>query len=356
MRILFLIHRPQARGQEIFAAQLGNQFLELGHEVLLLSLYWGDFDLSFKGRHIRFNLNHGIETIFPWSWKRLAAVIQDFKPEIIQANGGDTVKFLALTKLVSPISGKLVFNNGGVVGYYLSSAWKRWIYRKLLTPWDGVISVSQHTQLDLAKFLPENCKQTHIPIGIPDQDFQLPYGPDFQVFVHIGGFTAEKNHFELIRFFADYVKQEPTAQLWLIGEGPLKVEAELLADQFAPNSIRFFGAVSNPWTLVPQNSILVLPSKIEGMPAVVAESILAKIPVVAYAVGGIPEMASGISTITLVEPGEEASFLSAMAYWTKVPRESLRADLEASALKVKERFDLEKVSSRFLEFYKLLCE
>lgn len=356
MKILFLIHKPQARGQEIFSAQLGNQFLQQGHEVVLLSLYGGDFDLNFQGKHIHFNCSSNIDTILPWQWSRLAKVIRNLQPDLIQANGGDTVKFLTLTKFFFPFPGKLLFNNGGVLSHYLSSNWKRWIYTKLLAPWDAAISVSRHAQSDLAQFLPDTCRQTHIPIGIPDRE--LPVGPalDFQVFVHIAGFTPEKNHVELITLFSEYLKQDPTAQLWLIGEGPLRMEAESLADQIAFNSIRFFGALSNPWSLVPQNALLVLPSKIEGMPAVLVESFLAKIPVIAYGVGGIPEMTSGVNTITLVEPGDKESFLSAMRYGAKLSRETIQLELEHSAQLAKERFNLSQIAKQFMEFYRTVCE
>lgn len=355
MKILLLIHRPQARGQEIFAAQLGNQFLQQGHEVVLLSLYTGDFDLNFEGKHIQFNLSSSLDTILPWQWKRLAKVIKHLKPDLIQANGGDTVKFLALTQLVFSISAKRVFNNGGVVGHYLDSDLKKWMYQKLLNSWDGTISVSRHSQLDLAQLLPSTCKQIQIPIAIPVHKVLLGPRSEAQVFVHMGGFTQEKNHFELIEIFKEYLKRDHTAQLWLIGDGPLKKQIQRAAQQVSPQAIRFLGAVQYPWTLVPQNAVLVLPSKIEGMPAVLAEAFLSKIPVVAYAVGGVGEMAEGIDTISLVESGNQTSFMNAMSYWANVPGEISEPALENSALKAKDRFDFERISNQFLGFYKALC-
>ncbi|MFC5190309.1 glycosyltransferase [Algoriphagus aquatilis] len=355
MRILFLIHRSQARGQEIFATQLANRLLESGNEVALVSLYAGEFDLKFKGSHFRLNLTSGVETLFPWHWQRLIEVIQEFNPELIQANGGDTVKFLSLTQSVFSFSAKLVFNNGGVVSHYLDSNWKKWVYQKLLSAWDGAISVSRYSQTDLAQLLPSTCKQTQIPIAIPAQEFLLAPRSESQVFVHIGGFTQEKNHVELIRIFGEYLKRDPKAQLWLIGDGPLKMQIQTAAQQVAPHAIRFFGAVPNPWALVPQNSILVLSSKMEGTPAVLAEAFLAKIPVVTYAVGGIKEMAEGFATIRLVEPGDHPSFIEAMTYWAHLPAEISGPALANSASKAKDRFDFGRVSNQFLEFYKDVC-
>lgn len=351
MTILFLIHGIQARGQEIFACQLADHLEKLGHTMKVISLYPGKFKLPFPVEH--FGLSSAKQIYSPGFWKKFQQLIGDFQPEIIQANGGDTLKFAALARIVFPYQGKLIFNNGGVVGYYLTNSIQKLFYKMLLSKIDAAISISDYSAQDLDKLINPNIPQTNIPIGLPiSREISTAEAVPFPVFVHIGGFTPEKNHEFLIQAFQEYHKTYPEAQLWLFGDGPLRSEIELTVKNKLWDSIRFFGSILNPWLNIPSNAILLLPSKIEGMPAVVAEAFFAKIPVVASRVGGIEEMVDGIASCLMVEPGSQAKFLKGMDYFRALPPlklESMLMDSNANAL---ERFALKKVASSFLEFYK----
>jgi len=354
MRVLFIIHGIQARGQEIFACQLADHLEKLGHTVKVISLYPGQFNLPFPVEHVGLTSAKEI-----WSfrfWRKFREVIIEFQPDIIQANGGDTLKFAALTRMVYPYRGKLIFNNGGVVGYYFSNSFQKSFYKFLLKKVDAAISVSDYSAKDLEKLLNSNLPQTQISIGIPlSKEINTAPEVQFQVFVHIGGFTPEKNHEFLIQAFQEYHKNHPESQLWLFGDGPLRIVTEAKAKRQLPDSIRFFGSVSNPWSLIPPNAILLLPSKIEGMPAVIAEAFLHEIPVVATRVGGIAKMAEGMPSCKLVESGNQTQFLEGMDYFRTLPlfkRTEILADSRSKAI---EGFSMDKVASSFLKFYKQVC-
>lgn len=350
MKIALLIHRPQARGQELFASYLGNHFLELGHEVVLISLYSGEFSLPFQGRQFALDAS----SLSLKSLKKLSQILREYQPDIIQANGGDTLKFAVLARLTYPFAGKLIFNNGGVVGHYLKSFWHRSFYRFLFARLDGAISVSEFSGNNLKRELRANVPQKIIPIGIPKAQLLDLAPPDsHSVFVHIGGFTPEKNHAFLFDLFGSYLENDPLAQLWLIGDGPLResVEGSILKKREA---IRFLGASQNPWSLVPANAILLLPSKIEGMPAVIAEAFLAQIPVIASPVGGILEMANGIASCSLLPLEDKEAWLKVMEFWAMLtPEEKTQVTTPAKA-KAKQRFDLARAGKAFLEFYQEL--
>jgi L-malate glycosyltransferase len=351
MRIALIIHQPQPRGQELFASYLGNYLLDMGHQVVLISLYRGGFKLPFTGVHEELQA----DSLGPKSLRRLSQLLSGFNPDIIQANGGDTLKFAVLARLIFPFSGKLIFNNGGVVGYYLNSSLQRLFYRFLLAKLDGAISVSEFSGKDLSSWLPATVPQAMIPIGVlEDQEVSLAAPVPHSVFVHIGGFTPEKNHDFLFDIFQDYLKIAPQAQLWLIGDGPLKESFETSISKKGDSTIRFLGSLKTPWASVPANAILLLPSKIEGMPAVIAEAFLAQIPVIASPVGGIPEMANAIPSCSLVSLEDKEAWLKVMDFWATLSPEEKSKLTTPSKAKALRRFGLKRAVESFLEFYKRL--
>jgi glycosyltransferase involved in cell wall biosynthesis len=351
MRIALIIQKPQARGQELFASHLGNYFLELGHEVVLISLYPGEFRLPFEGRQVELKAN----SIGFQSLRQISALLREFHPELVQANGGDTLKFAVLARLLFSFPGKLVFNNGGVVGYYLKSSLQRLFYRFLLARLDGAISVSEFSGKELKRWIPGTVPQGIIPIGIPrNQEFDLAPRVTHSVFVHMGGFTPEKNHTFLFDLFQRYLEEDPQAQLWLIGDGPLKETFESFSFDKGIPGIRFLGAKQNPWSLVPENAILLFPSIIEGMPAVIAEAFMAQIPVIASPVGGIPEMEVGIPTCSLVSLENMRGWLSAMLFWSSIAKEGKNEAAQLGKAVAHLRFDLNRIGNNFLNFYQSL--
>ena len=98
--ILFqIIQKPQKRGAEIFAAQLSEHLEKLGHTVILISLFEGFSELPFSGKKIQLNRPISKRWYDYEAWQQIARLVKEFKPDIIQCNAGDTLKFLILSKL-----------------------------------------------------------------------------------------------------------------------------------------------------------------------------------------------------------------------------------------------------------------
>jgi glycosyltransferase involved in cell wall biosynthesis len=95
-----------------------------------------------------------------------------------------------------------------------------------------------------------------------------------------------------------------------IGDGPLmeplKTRARIAA---GPQLIRFHGALPDAASLLKAFDVLAISSRTEGSPIVLLEAIDAGVPVVATAVGGIPDIISENEAV-LVAP-EDGSALAA---------------------------------------------
>ncbi|MDI1323165.1 MAG: glycosyltransferase [Algoriphagus sp.] len=359
MRILFLIQRPQARGAELFACHLGEGLIQKGHEVSLITLFEGDFDLPFSGKIHHLKRNPSTRFFDFGAWKSIHEIIRSFNPDIVQAMGADTLKFMVFSQLVFGWKGKMIFYNGSLISRYIRSnsvrLFNQWLYKRI----DGIVAVSKASKLDFENLFSFRFPHEVIPVGILKSDkFSLKDPFPNPVLVHIGGFTFEKNHPELLRVFSGVLAIKPDAKLLMIGEGPLRSQIQELAEQKGlSDSVSFLGAHSEPFSLVPKNAILVLPSKIEGMPAVIGEAFINRIPVVAYDVGAISELLKTNITGWLIPAGEPDTMVEAILDLTEMKTNDLSGILDAAEQFARENLDIKQVAAHYEEYYsKLLSD
>jgi glycosyltransferase involved in cell wall biosynthesis len=99
--------------------------------------------------------------------------------------------------------------------------------------------------------------------------------------------------------------------------------------------------------------MLLLPSLTESLPSVVTESLLAHTPVVASAVGGIPEQVGDAGV--LVAPGDDAALASAILRLTS-DYPGYVAKARARALEIRQEYSVETMIDRHLELYQSLVQ
>ena len=89
---------------------------------------------------------------------------------------------------------------------------------------------------------------------------------------HFGRFMKQKNHEFLIDVFAELAKENPTAKLFLIGDGPLRESIENKVSQLnLTDKVIFAGVRSDVADLYNAMDVFVLPSFYEGLPVVGVE-------------------------------------------------------------------------------------
>jgi glycosyltransferase involved in cell wall biosynthesis len=102
----------------------------------------------------------------------------------------------------------------------------------------------------------------------------------------IGRLRPEKGQDVLLRAVAEI----PCIQLVLVGDGPSRVDLERLA---ADLSIRpapvFAGETDRPLTALAALDVVTVPSRTEGLPQSLVEAMAIGKPIIASAVGGVPE-------------------------------------------------------------------
>lgn len=316
MVIFQLIQKPQKRGAELFASQLSEELKKLGHKVYLISLFEGSCDLPFSGEIVHLNRPISLRWYDVKGWQMLNKLVKKYKPDLIQCNAGDTLKWVIISKIVFNWQTLIVARNASTVSSYINSKITKKINQFLYDKADAIISVSEHSKKDLIQLFPTTKnKVSVIPIGIEDKlvnDFDWQSKSKSINIIHVGGFTFEKNHAGLIRIFESVLKFYPDAMLHLLGDGPLRKEIEMqIEEKGLSKSVLIHGWVENPNDYITKADVLVLPSIIEGLPAVILEAMYCKTPVVAYNVGGISEILNS-KTGFIIPNGNELEFVDAI--------------------------------------------
>lgn len=122
-------------------------------------------------------------------------------------------------------------------------------------------------------------------------------------FLHIGRFTEQKNHKNLVYAFKLIHKKYPHTKLTMLGEGPLFDEIKRLADENnLSEAVVMPGAVDNVYSYFEKADAFVLPSNYEGMPISLIEAMSCGMPIIASSVGGVPDMIKDGETGLLCTP------------------------------------------------------
>jgi glycosyltransferase involved in cell wall biosynthesis len=109
--------------------------------------------------------------------------------------------------------------------------------------------------------------------------------------IFIGNLHPVKGLLDLLHALRRPNVMPSDATLDVVGDGPARAEAEALARRPPlAGRVRFLGFQPRAADLIPEHDALVLSSRIEQQPLVVAQAMGAGRPVLATRVGGVPEM------------------------------------------------------------------
>jgi len=185
---------------------------------------------------------------------------------------------------------------------------------------------------------------------------QEGYGEADLLFVSVARLSSQKDPFSLISAFAGAAWHTPALNLLLVGEGPLRSDIEALVRKMAlEERVRFLGRRTDVPAILAAADVFVLSSLWEGNPLSVMEAMAAGKPVIATAVGGVPELVEdGVSGI-LVPPHEPEVLERAIMRLARDP--ALRQRMGKAAQKrALERFGVDRMAREYAHLYESLLE
>jgi len=168
-------------------------------------------------------------------------------------------------------------------------------------------------------------------------------------FVHIGRFNEQKNHKGLLDAFQKVLQHCPDCRLNLLGDGELFAEMKAYAEGLGlGENVCFLGSSSNIYPHLHEADVFLLPSNYEGMPMTIIEAMGTGLPIVATAVGGVPDMLtdgeSGLLTAVDVDAVSDACI-------QLIEKEALREKLAVNALAASRRFGADYMAEEYAKLY-----
>jgi glycosyltransferase involved in cell wall biosynthesis len=257
--------------------------------------------------------------VYPWSdllafWRLVRNIFHE-KPDIVHTH---TAKAGALGRAAA-----LVFNlsrpgkqralivhtfHGNVMSGYFStvgSVLVRFIERTLALWTDCIVVISEQQREEIVERfkISDTDRVSVIPLGlelvellaqaVPDRTLRQSLGwtEEHVVIGYVGRLVAIKDLETMIAGFASFAEREPRARLLLVGDGELRAALESRVRSLGLEGVgRFVGWRQDLTRVYGAMDVVALTSRNEGTPVSLIEALAAGVPVVATAVGGVPDV------------------------------------------------------------------
>ena len=171
-----------------------------------------------------------------------------------------------------------------------------------------------------------------------------------KILMHVSNFRAVKRVEDVVTAFARVAKALP-ARLVMVGDGPERPRALQRAEELGvAEQVLFLGKHTSVAELLSCADLFLLPSESESFGLAALEAMACGVPVVASAVGGLPEVVTPEAGALLPVGDTEGMGEAALAFLSDDARWK-RASEAARALAV-ERFSVERVVPVYEDWYR----
>jgi glycosyltransferase involved in cell wall biosynthesis len=180
---------------------------------------------------------------------------------------------------------------------------------------------------------------------------ELDIPPDCTVIGSIGRLTAQKGYDILLASVPAVLEARPDTHFVLVGTGAdeAALRSQAQARQVAEH-VHFTGARTDVEDLLTTFDLFVSPSRWEGLPTVILESIAAGIPLVATQVSGTVELVRAGVNGLLVPPEDSQALADALLdALADLPRYTRGAEIVRR--EIRQRFSIQSIAARHQELY-----
>lgn len=360
MRVLHIVATARRRGAEVFAGDLVVALNGAGvdQQVVVLDGH-GPRGVEFDAPvgYLRGGA-HGWR-VHPGTIAALRGRAGRWRPDVVQAHGGEPLLHAVLAGVAAPIVYRKI---GAVHPRFLRGA-LRTVYAGMLRRADRVVAVAEAMRREVVDVfgLPGSRVRT-IPHAVDSRRVaptrgregmraQLGIPPGAPAIVSLGALTWEKDPLAALSAAAPTLADHPDAVHVFVGDGPMRerLEAQIRARDLQ-GRVRLLGVRDDVGDLLAACDVLLLSSRIEGLPGCIVEAGMLGVPAAAFAVAGVPEVVADGETGLLAPAGDVARLGDRLR--TLIDDPVLRRRLgDAARRRCGSEFEIGDVAPRYLEVY-----
>lgn len=360
MNILQLKTNASRGGAETLVLLLSQQLERRGHKVVTVVGESGWLVEQLRAKELSVEVCPMTSVWSMLAFPKLARIALQYKPDIILGHGARANMFACMVSILTkrPLvtvehsvdpwrdeSGLLNLLDQGIgrvscQRIAVSRAVEAKLLEKAILPKEKLVHIPNG--FGLSSLADPSAVRDRIrrDLGLKDADVVL---------VMVARFVDAKGHHILINALPAILARVPRVRLLLLGDGPLfeKVRRQTQAAGLR-ECVVMPGAVDNIPEKLAACDLFVLPSLWEGLPVALLEAMGSGLPVVASAVGGIPEVVESGKTGMLVPPDNHERLAETVCYLLQ--NENLRTDLaRAGRDYVIKHHRIEVMTDRYLE-------
>jgi glycosyltransferase involved in cell wall biosynthesis len=320
IRVLIIIARLNIGGPAIQALKIAHHFNCGGFESLLLvgCPLPQEGDMSYLAENLKVkpilvhSLSRNINPLRDFlAFLRILAIILKFRPDIVHTH---TAKAGALGRFAAFVAGVPgivhTFHGHTLRAYFGKTRTKIFssIERFLSRITDAVVTISPSQYRDLVevlKIVPRK-RAAVVRFGVDlapfleigraggriRDEFSIPH--DAPVVAIVGRLYPVKDHSLFLLSAAALVRRRKDAHFLVVGDGELRAELEELCGKLGiTGSVHFLGWRRDLPAIYADSDIVAVTSLNEGTPVSLLEAMACAKPVVATAVGGVPDLFPG---------------------------------------------------------------
>lgn len=307
MKILHTVAPAEFGGLEEVVIRLASGLRGRGHEVSVACVLTGE------ARPHPFTdalASEGVDCIPvfvpPRTYRRemteVRKICETLRPDVVHTHGYrcDVLHRKALKRSGIP----LVTTLHGFTGGGRKNRLYEWLQIRSASRFDGVVAVSRPMAALLRdRGVPDSslhvipnawgarrplkpAEKARAALGVATDRFHVGW---------VGRLSREKGPDTFLQALA--LLNDVEMDVSIVGDGPLRSELEQAAEGVTGPDVRFHGAVPDAGRLFSAFDLVVLSSRTEGTPIVLFEAMAASVPVIATAVGGIPDVVDAESAL-----------------------------------------------------------